>query len=160
MSNQPWSLYIIFNHLSISKWTENNTKMKVKVQPNGNTSELQKRSSSSKFTRFIRLTSNVYVLPIEYKNDFKEVDFSLISLRTFISFTVTSIPFLFACIWWFIFQWDFTSQYFEKSLHIYHLFDFSQMFVLNFNIINPFSLYPVVLWICHIWASLPELSQE
>ena len=132
--------------------------MKIKVQPNGNISE--KRSSSSKFARFIRLMSNIYVLPIEYKNDFKEVDFSLISLRTFISFIVTTIPFLFSLIWWFFFQWDFTSQYFEKSLHIYHFFDFAQMFVLNFNIIQPFSLYPVVLWICHIWASLPELSQE
>ena len=73
---------------------------------------------------------------------------------------VTSIPFLIACIWWFIFQWDFTSQYFEKSLLIYHLFDFVQMFVLNFNIIQPFAMYSVVLWVCHIWTSLPELSQE
>ena len=148
--------HITCDYLSVLQRTENNTKMKIKVQPNGNIPEKR----SSKFTRFIRLMCNFYVLPIEYKNDFKEVRFSLISLRTFISLIVTSIPFLIACIWWFIFQWDFTSQYFEKSLHIYHLFDFVQMFVLNFNIIQPFAMYSVVLWVCHIWASLPELSQE
>ena len=131
--------------------------MKIKVQPNGNSPE--KHTTSSKFTRFIRLLSNVYILPIEYKNDFKEVKFSLISLKTLLSFMVTSTPFLLATIWFFVFQRDFMSQFFEKSLHVYYLFDYAQMFALNFLIMQPFSNYPAILWICQIWTSFPELAQ-
>ena len=112
-----------------------------------------------KFTRFIRFLSNVYILPIEYRNDFKEVKFSLISLRSLSSFLVTSIPFLLATIWLFVFQWDFTSQFFEKSLHVYHLFDFAQMFALNMSLMQPFQNAPIILWICKIWTSFPELAQ-
>ena len=96
---------------------------------------------------------------MEYKNDFKEVKFSLISLRSLSSFLVTSIPFLFATIWLFVFQWDFTSQFFEKSLHVYHLFDFAQMFALNVYLMQPFGNAPTILWICKIWTSFPELAQ-
>ena len=131
--------------------------MKIKVQPNGKTPE--KYANSSKFMRFTRLLSNVYILPIEYKNDFKEVKFSLISLRTLISFMVTSTPFLLAMIWFFVFQRDFMSQFFEKSLHVFHLFDYAQMFALNFALMQPFSNFPTALWICQIWTSFPELAQ-
>ena len=131
--------------------------MKIKVQPNGKMP--QKHTTSSKFTRFIRLLSNVYILPIEYKNDFKEVKFSLISLKTLLSFMVTSTPFLLATIWFFVFQRDFMSQFFEKSLHVYYLFDYAQMFALNLLIMQPFSNYPAILWICQIWTSFPELAQ-
>ena len=131
--------------------------MKIQVQQNGKIPE--KHSTSSKFTRFIRLLSNIYILPLEYKNDFKEVKFSLISLRTIASFMVTSIPFLFAIIWLFVFQWDFTSKYFEKILHVYHLFDYAQMFALNISLMQPFQNFIPMLWICKIWTSFPELAQ-
>ena len=131
--------------------------MKIKVQPSGK--NLQKHTTSSKITRFIRLLSNVYILPIEYKNDFKEVKFSLISLRTLISFMVTSIPFFFAMIWIFVFGKDFMSQFFEKSLNVYYLFDFAQMFALNLPLMQPFSNFPTSLWVCKIWTSFPELAQ-
>ena len=131
--------------------------MKIKIQPKGKNPE--NVSTSSKFTKFIRLLSNVYILPIEYKNNFKEVKFSLISSRTLISFMVTSILFIITIIWWFVFQWDFILQYFEKSLNVYHMFDFAQMFLLNFIFVNPFTIYFPILFICHIWASFPALSQ-
>lgn len=131
--------------------------MQIKIQPNGKIPE--KHTMSSKFIRFIRLLSNVYILPMEYKNDFKEVKFSLLSLRCFASFMVTAIPFLFAIIWLFVFQWDFTSQYFEKSLHVYHLFDFVQMFAFNVSLMQPFQNFPFMLWLCKIWTSFPELAQ-
>ena len=131
--------------------------MKIKVQPNGKTPV--KHITSSKFMRFTRLLSNIYILPIEYKNDFKEVKFSLISLRTLISFMVTSTPFLLATIWFFVFQRDFMSQFFEKSLQVYYLFDFAQMFTLNLVLMQPFSNFPTSLWICKIWTSFPELAQ-
>ena len=131
--------------------------MKIKVQPNGKMP--QKHTTSSKFIRFIRLLSNVYLLPLEYKNDFKEVKFSVISLRTLISFMVTSIPFFFAMIWMFVFQRDFMSQFFEKSLQVYYLFDYAQMFALNLAIMQPFSNFPTALWVCQIWTSFPELAQ-
>ena len=131
--------------------------MKIKIQPKGKIPE--KHTMASKFTRFIRLLSNVYILPIEYRNDFKEIKFSLFSLRSLASFLVTSIPFLFATIWLFVFQWDFTSQYFEKSLHGYHLFDFAQMFALNMSLMQPFQNFPFMLFICKIWTSFPELAQ-
>ena len=131
--------------------------MKIKIQPKSKISE--KHTMASKFTRFIRLLSNVYIIPMEYKNDFKEVKFSLLSLRSLASLMVTSIPFLFATIWLFVFQWDFTSQFFEKSLHVYHLFDFVQMFALNMSLMQPFQIFPFMLWICKIWTSFPELAQ-
>ena len=131
--------------------------MKIKIQPYGK--NLEKRSPASKFTKFIRLLSNIYILPIEYKNDYKTVKFTLISLRTFISFMVISMPLVFILIWWFVFQWDFTSKYFEKSLHVYHLFDFAQMFWLNSYFIHPFITFPFLLWMCNFWATFPELSQ-
>ena len=69
------------------------------------------------------------------------------------------MPFVFISIWWFVFQWDFTSQYFEKSLHVYHLFDFAQMFWLNSYFLHPLITYPFLLWMCDLWATFPELSQ-
>ena len=132
--------------------------MKVKVQPSEETPE--KKSASSKFTKFLRLLSNAYILPIQFENNFKEVKFSLISFRTIISFMVQSTPFFLVMIWCFIVQWEFSSQFFKKSLHVYYLFDFVLIFILNVNPIHPFSQFPVTLLICHIWASLPELSQE
>ena len=131
--------------------------MKIKVQTIGK--NLEKKSPASKFTKFIRLLSNLYILPIEYKNDFKTVKFTLISLRTFISFILISTPFVFLLIWWFVFHWDFISQYFEKSLHVYHLFDFVQMLMLTNNVIQPYLTFPFLLWICTFWATFPELSQ-
>ena len=131
--------------------------MKIKIQPNGKISE--KHTTSSKFTKFIRLLSNLYILPIEYENDFREVKFLLISLRTLICFMVTSIPFLFTMIWLFVFQWDFASQFLEKSLHVHHLFDFAQMSALKVHIMQPFTTAPIVLWTCYFWVSLPELAQ-
>ena len=131
--------------------------MKIKVQSVGK--NLEKTSPASKFTKFLHLLSNVYILPIEYKNDFKTVKFTFISLRTFISFIVISMPFGFLMIWWFLFQWDFTSQYFEKSLHVYHLFDFAQMFALTNNVTQPYTTFPFLLWMCNFWAKFPALSQ-
>ena len=131
--------------------------MKIKIQPSRKIHE--KHTMASKFTRFIRLLSNVYILPLEYKNDFKEVKFSLLSLRSLASFMVTAIPFFFATIWFTVFQWDFTSNFFEKSLHVYHLFDFTQMFALNVSLMQPFQNAPFILWICKIWTSFPELAQ-
>ena len=131
--------------------------MKIKVQPNGNSPE--KHTTSSKFTRFIRPLSNVYILPIEYKNNFKEVKLSLLSLKTLISFMVTSTPFLLATVWFFVFQRDFMSQFFEKSFQVYYLFDFAQMFTLNLVLMQHFSNFPTSLWICQIWTSFPELAQ-
>ena len=131
--------------------------MKIKIQPNGKFPE--KYIMASKFTRFIRLLSNVYILPMEYKNDFREVKFSLSSVRSLVCFMVTAIPFIFAIIWLFVFQWDFTSQFFDKSLHVYHLFDFAQMFALNMALMQPFQNFPFMLWICNIWTSFPELAQ-
>ena len=131
--------------------------MKIKIQPNGK--HLVKRSSASKFTKFIRFLSNVYILPIEYKNDFKDVKFSLISLRTFISFILMSIPISFSMIWWFVFQWDFASQYFEKSLNVYHSFDFYQMLAFFEMVMMPFNTFVPLLWVCYLWAYFPTLSQ-
>ena len=131
--------------------------MKIKIQPKSKIPE--KHTMASKFTRFIRLLSNVYIIPMEYKNDFKEVKFSLLSLRSLASLMVTSIPFILAIIWLFVFQWDFTSQYFEKSLHVYHFFDFIQMFLITNLIMQPFSTFLLFLWICYFWASFPALSQ-
>ena len=131
--------------------------MKIKVQTIEK--NLEKKTPASKFTKFIRLLSNIYILPIEYKNDFKTVKFTLMSLRTLISFIVISMPFVFSLIWWFVFQWDFTSKYFEKSLHVYHLFDFAQMFYLMSIIMQPDLVYPFFLWMCNFWATYPELSQ-
>ena len=131
--------------------------MKVKVEPSGKNPE--KHSSASKFTKFIRLLSNIYILPIEYKNDFKTVKFNIISLRTLISLLIISTPFVVTMIWLFLFQWDFTSQYFEKCLHVYHLFDFAQMFLLLNNVSQPYITFPFLLWMCNFWATFPELSQ-
>ena len=131
--------------------------MKIKVQPYGKNPE--KHSSASKFTKFIRFLSNAYILPIEFKNDFKEVKLSLISLRTLIVPVVISVPYLSSIIWLFVFQWDFTSQYFEKILLVYHLFDFVQMFVINMFIIHPLTALPTILWSCYFWVSFPALSQ-
>ena len=72
---------------------------------------------------------------------------------------VTSIPFFFAMIWMFVFQRDFMSQFFEKSLQVYYLFDYAQMFALNLAIMQPFSNFPTALWVCQIWTSFPELAQ-
>ena len=131
--------------------------MKIKIQPNGK--HLVKRSSASKFTKFIRFLSNVYILPIEYKNDFKDVKFSLISLRTLISFTIASIPILITMIWWFVFQWDFMSQYFQKSLNVFHTFDFIQMLIIHCLVLMPISSFGPLLWICYLWAFFSTLSQ-
>ena len=148
---------VLVLYVSKSGPLRKSTTMKVKVEPSGKIPE--KYSSASKFTKFIRLLSNVYILPIEYKNDFKTVKFNFISLRTLISFIIISTPFVVAMIWLFLFQWDFTSQYFEKSLHVYHLFDFSQMFMLTITLIQPYSTFPFILWMCYFWASFPALSQ-
>ena len=131
--------------------------MKIKVQPNEK--YFGKYSSASKFTKFIRFFSNVYILPLEYKNDFKDVKFSLISLKTLIFLILISIPFLSLMIWLFVFQWGFTSQYIKMSLNVYHLFDFVQIFVLNMFIMNPLGTLPIILFCCHLWASFPALSQ-
>ena len=131
--------------------------MKIKIQPNGK--HLVKRSSASKFTKFIRFLSNVYILPIEYKNDFKEVKFSMISIRTFISFIIASIPISFTMIWWIVFQWDFASQYFQKSLNVYHSFDFFQMLIVYGLLLMPFATFGPLLWVCYLWAYFPILSQ-
>ena len=131
--------------------------MKIKIQPNGK--NVVKNSSASKFTKFIRFLSNIYILPIEYKNDFKDVKFTLISLRTFISFIMLSTPISLAMIWWFVFQWDFLSQYFEESLNVYHLFDFVQMFTIQVVVLFPSGIFLTILWICYIWANFPTLSQ-
>ena len=131
--------------------------MKIKVQTIGK--NLEKKTPASKFTKFIRLLSNLYILPIKYKNDFKTVKFTLISLRTFISFIVISMPFVFSLIWWFVFHWDFTSHYFEKSLHVYHLFDVVQISLSISIVIQPYTTYPILLWMCNFWATFPELSQ-
>ena len=131
--------------------------MKIKIQPSWKIHK--KHTMASKFTRFIRLLSNVYILPLEYKNDFKEVKFSLLSLKSLASTMVTTTQFLFAIIWFTVFQWDFTSHFFEKSLHVYHLFDFTQMFAFNVSLMQPFQNAPIILWICKIWTSFPELAQ-
>ena len=131
--------------------------MQIKIQPNGK--NVNKNSSASKFTKFIRFSSNIYILPIEYKNDFKDVKFTLISLRTFISFIMLSTPISLAMIWWFVFQWDFLSQYFEESLNVYHLFDFVQMFTIQVVVLFPSGIFLTILWICYIWANFPTLSQ-
>ena len=131
--------------------------MKIKIQPNGK--NVVKNSSATKFTKFIRFLSNIYILPIEYKNDFKDVKFSLISLRTFISFIMLSTPISLAMIWLLVFQWDFASQYFEKSLNVYHLFDFVQMCILHTIVLIPTGIFLNILWICYIWANFPTLSQ-
>ena len=131
--------------------------MKIKVQTNGE--NLEKKLPASKLTKLIHFLSIIYILPIEYKNDFKTVRFNFISLRTLISFILMFTPFIFSMIWWFVFQWDFTSQYFEKCLHVYHLFDFAQMFWLLNNISQPYVTFPFLLWMCHFWATFPELSQ-
>ena len=131
--------------------------MKIKIQPNGK--HLVKSSSASKFTKFIRFLSNVYILPLEYKNDFKEVKFSLISLKTLISFMIASTPILVTMIWCFVFQWDFASQYLEKSLNVYHSFDFFQMLIVYGLLLMPFATFGPLLWICYLWAYFPILSQ-
>ena len=131
--------------------------MKIKIQPNGK--NLVKHSSASKFTKFIRFLSNVYILPIEYKNDFEEVKFSWISVKTFISFIIASIPFSCTMVWWFVFQWDFMSQYFQKSLNVYHSFDFYQMLFFFLVILMPFGTFVPLLWACYLWAYFPTLSQ-
>ena len=131
--------------------------MKIKIQPNGK--DLVKPSSSSKFFKFIKFLSNVYILPIEHKNDFKDVKFSLISVKTFISFIISSIPFLFTMVWWIIFQWDFASQYFHKSLNVYHSFDFFQMLIGHWIALVPFGIFGPLLWACYLWAYFPTLSQ-
>ena len=131
--------------------------MKIKVQPNGKF--IEKHPSASKFTKFLRFLSNIYILPIEYKNDFKDVKFTLISIRTFISCIMILLPLLFALIWWFVFQWSFTSQYLEKSLNVYHLFDFIQMSYIHQFLLFPFPTFLTILWICYLWAYFPKLSQ-
>ena len=153
--NNLWACKLLFVlHLSKS---EHSVIMKIKVQPNGKI--IEKYSSASKFTKFLRFLSNIYILPIEYKNDFKDVKFSLISLRTFISFILISIPILFALIWWIVFQWSFTSQYLEKSLYVYHLFDFVQMCYFDLFLLIPYPTFGTILWICYLWAYFPTLSQ-
>ena len=131
--------------------------MKIKIQPNGK--NLVKHSSASKFTKFIRFLSNVYILPIEYKNDFKEVKFSMISIRTFISFIIASIPILLTMIWWFVFQWDFVSKYFQKSLNVFHTFDFIQMLIIHCFVLMPITSFVPLLWVCYLWAFFSTLSQ-
>ena len=154
--NNLWACIKLLFVLHLSK-SEHSIKMKIKVQPNGKS--IEKHSSASKFTKFLRFLSNIYILPIEYKNDFKDVKFSLISLRTFISLFLLSTPVLFAMIWWFVFQWSFTSQYLEKSLYVYHLFDFVQMCYVNLFVLIPFPTFGTILWICYLWVYFPTLSQ-
>ena len=131
--------------------------MTIKVQPKEGFSE--KHSSSSKLTKLVQLLSRIYIIPIEYKNEFKETKFTLISWRTFFSFVLVSTPFLLTLIWRFVFEMEFTSLYIEKSIQVYHLFDFVQMFFLHMLMINPFINYPLFVWVIYLWVSFPELSQ-
>ena len=152
---KAWILNWSFLSVNVSLELEGTT-MKIKVHTNEKNLE---KHSASKFTKFIRLLSKVYIIPIGFKNDFKDVKLSLISLRTLVFLAVISVPFLSSMIWLCVFQWDFTSQYFEKSLHVYHLFDFVQMFVMNMFMWHPLSTLPMMLWSCYLWVSFPALSQ-
>ena len=110
-------------------------------------------STWAKITRFF-IAVNIF--PI-YRKNCEEIRFSWLSFRTFLFLVLSYMPFvvIVVSVWT---QYDFWSEYIEKSTSIYLKFE---IMIIWISLVITFVLSPIqVLFLCHPFIKLQDISMS
>ena len=116
------------------------------------------KKPASRFAKTVRLLSNVYLLPLRFNEDYSAVKYTILHLKSLISFLVFTIPFYVVVIWY-GFQLGFLQKYMGTKFMVYETIDIIIIFILLGQILFPYEYFNMILS-CKSWITFPELSLD
>ena len=108
--------------------------------------------------RFFVIMSKCFILPIYINNNMTVLKFNIFSLRTLLSFAISSAPITFSLLWNCVVRAGFLQEYIEATLRAYITFDCYFLLFYTASQITPFTATFVLWIISKAYVSLPEIS--
>ena len=110
--------------------------------------------------RFFVMMSKCFLLPIYINKNMTVLKFNIFSLRTLLSFALSSAPLIFSILWNCVVRAGFLQEFFEATLRAYITFDCYFLLFYTGSQITPFTSQ-FTLWVaCRAYVSLPEISTD
>ena len=108
--------------------------------------------------RFFVMMSKCFILPICINKNMTVLKFNFFSMRTLLSFAISSVPLAFSILWNCVVRADFLQEYIEATLRAYITFDCYFLLFYTASQITPFTTQ-LCMWIAsQAYVALPEIT--